>query len=127
LADALNTVLDDWCIVDVSHLNYLCLKMHWNVTFDARGNQILEYFLLAIDSDASPSSQLIKWYSEPRFIKRQNHSFMLEALPIQPPGDIQLAKEVHRVLLQQSGAHPGLNIIPAPGFKNYTFNTLSIQ
>ena len=89
----------------------------------ARGDQILEHFLLRIDGNRLPY-QVLKIDAVTLAGKPQFHAVMNEAFSPHTLTDAGTAQEIYGTLLQHTGAHARLHILARVAFEHHGLNAL---
>ncbi len=104
----------------------LRFKMDGCLITKARGDQILDDFLLRINGDGF-ANQILKINAMALSIEAKFDPLMLQALSLQALAHSGTRENVHRALLQHAGTHTSFHVFARVSFQNYGFNTLKVQ
>ena len=77
----------------------------------ARGDEVLDHLLLAVDGDRPPAGELGEVDAVPAPVEAQLEAVVDEALAVQALGDAGGVEQVDRRLLEHAGAHARLDVV----------------
>src|SRR6185437_15920412 len=94
---------------------------------DPRGDEILHDFLLAIDRDRAPARERGEVDAMALARETQLDPVVHEPFALQPLANAAFHEEVHRALLEDSGAHAMLHVLPAPKLEDDGFDSRAME
>jgi hypothetical protein len=112
--------------VDVVQRGDRGLEKQRPVVGEARGDQVLDDLLLGVGPDRAADEALHVEVVGP-LGGAQVDAAVADALPLETVADAVLAEQVHRALLEQSGAYPLLDVLAAAALQHDGLDALHVQ
>src|SRR5262245_55696506 len=94
---------------------------------DARFDQVLDDFVLPVNSDCLATGKLCPVDVMPLALKADMETIMAKALTLQTSADAHRDQQIHRSLLEHAGPHAVDDVVAASVFDNDGINAVEMK
>jgi len=113
--------------VDPDGADVLDIEQQRRARLDARGDQVLDDLLLAVDRDPLAAGELVEGDAVSLAAEAQLDAVVNEAFAFETLADAHLDQEVHRALFEHARANPALDVLAVAVLEDDRVDALEVQ
>jgi hypothetical protein len=113
--------------IEIVHADILGLENDLTAGGDARGDQILDDFMLSVNCDGLAAGQLAQIDAMSASAEAQLDSVMSKAFTLHPLADAGFDQQIDGALLKQAGADSLLDVLPAARLEHDGLDALKVE